>query len=71
MANLNPQPNTNNKLVAGGLGGAVAIIVAWLLKEYTNVDMPDYVEMALSTIISLGVAHFTPIRDYQVDDGEG
>lgn len=59
---MNDQPSTSNKLVAGGFAGAVVIVLAWVLKQYTNVDMPDYVEMALSTIISLAVAHITPIN---------
>lgn len=57
---MNDAPSTNNKLVTGGLAGAVVVVLAWVLKQYTSVDMPDYVEMALSTIISLGVAHLTP-----------
>lgn len=54
------QPDTSNKLVTGGLAGAIVIVLAWALKQWTSVDMPDYVEMALSTIISLAVAHLTP-----------
>lgn len=55
-----PQPGTRNKLINGGLSGAVVIIMVWLAKQFGNVDIPDYVQNALGIVITLAVAHLTP-----------
>lgn len=58
---MNDQPNTTLKLISGGGAGACVIILVWSLKTWAGVEMPDYVQMAMSTVISLGAAHFTPV----------
>jgi len=58
---MDNQPNTTAKLIAGGGSGAIVIIIVWALRTWAHVDMPTEVAMALSTVISLGAAHFTPV----------
>jgi len=55
------QPNTTAKLLAGGGAGALTVIVVWALKQWAHTEVPTEVAMALSTIISIGAAHFTPL----------
>ena len=51
-------------LGGGAVGGAVAQILAWVLKQYTNVDMPVEIQIAvasvLSTLAGIAAAHWTP-----------
>ena len=63
------QAGTGNKVAVGlgsGVigGGALAQIIAWALKQYTNVDMPVEIQMAMASVISgvIGIvaAHYTP-----------
>jgi hypothetical protein len=60
---MSDQPNTSNKLVAGGTAGAAAVIIlAWGVKQFTNIEIPDYVQNAIGIIISLTAAHLTPVN---------
>lgn len=58
---MNEQPNTTNKLVNGALAGAIVTVIVWASKAFAHVDIPTEVAMAISTIISLAAAHFTPV----------
>ena len=59
---------TASKVIAGlgggTVGAAVAQIIAWVLKQYTNVEMPVEIQMAiaslLSTVVGIAAAHYTP-----------
>lgn len=51
---MNPTP----KVVAGGAGGAITIIVVWVL-SLVGVDMPAVVASAVTTVASFGAGYFT------------
>jgi putative flippase GtrA len=48
------------KVVAGGLGGALGVIVVWLLTTYGNVEVPAEVAAAIATIFSIVLGYITP-----------
>lgn len=45
------------KVQAGGLGGAVTVVIVWLLGAIANVDVPAEVASAFTVIISTGLAY--------------
>ncbi len=51
-----PHNRPIRKLRQGALGGAVAIICAWLL-EANGIDVPEPVEWAIGTVVTLAVAY--------------
>ena len=48
------------KVAFGGLGGAVASIVLWVLGEYAGVVPPPEVAAAIATVIVVGVGWLVP-----------
>jgi hypothetical protein len=65
---MNEQPNTTNKLMVGGGSAALVIIIVWAVKTWAHTDIPTEVAMALSTVISLGAAHYTPVNKPKDED---
>jgi len=55
-----------NKTVAGGLAGALTMIVVWALHQWGKVDVPAEIAVAISTVLSFAVSWSTPPaeRDY-------
>ncbi len=51
-----PQP----KVVAAGLGGALATIVVWLIGVLFRVDVPPAVAAAIATVFSFAAGYITP-----------
>jgi cobalamin synthase len=39
-----------------GVGGAIAIIVVWLIATFAHADIPDYVTAALTILFGAGAA---------------
>lgn len=56
------------KVSAGALSGALVIVLAWLLKQYADVDLPDEVQSALVVLISAMVAYAVPIQDGEIEE---
>jgi hypothetical protein len=48
------------KVLNGGVGGALATAVIWLLKQYGNVDLPPEVAAAFTFVLMTVVAYVTP-----------
>lgn len=46
------------KVQAGGLGGAVTVVLVWLLGALANIDIPPEVASAFTTIIATGLAYW-------------
>ena len=46
--------------VAGGIAGAVVVVLVWLVKALAQLDVPLEVSMALVVIIQGAVTHFCP-----------
>lgn len=45
------------KVQAGGLGGAVTVVIVWLLGAVGHIDVPPEVASAFTVIISTGLAY--------------
>lgn len=50
----------NAKAWAGGLAVAVMTIAAWALKQYAATELPDEVQGAATTLITMAVVYFVP-----------
>lgn len=50
----------DNKVAAGGVAGAVTIILVWLLNTAAGVDVPPEVASALTTVLSFAAGWITP-----------
>lgn len=48
------------KVVAGALGGAISVILIWVLKAYGNVELPPDVAAAFTLVVSTVVAYLIP-----------
>jgi hypothetical protein len=48
------------KVIAGGLGGALATLVVWLVQAYGGVEVPADVAAALATVFAFIVGYLTP-----------
>ena len=49
-----------NKVTAGVVAGAVAMIVTWAAKAFGHVDVPAEVVVGLSTVATFVVQYLTP-----------
>jgi hypothetical protein len=54
------------KVQAGALGGAVGIIIAWILSGPVGLDVPAEVGAAISTVCSFALAWLIPAKDQEV-----
>lgn len=45
--------------VTTAAAGAVTVIIVWALKQFTNIDVPNEVASAFTTVVSVLAAHFT------------
>lgn len=58
MATFNqPTPAPTRKVAAGGIAGAVSIILVYLLKQVFNVDLPAEVASSLTLIIGFATSY--------------
>lgn len=55
MNNATPQP----KVIAGGLAGALTVLVVYGLKEFGGIDLPAEVASAFTTLVSGVAAYLT------------
>lgn len=46
------------KVKAGGLGGAVTVVIVWLLNGVVGIDVPPEVASAFTVIVSTGLGYF-------------
>lgn len=56
-----PTAAPTNKVAAGGVAGALTVILVWVL-NLNGVEMPPEVSSALTVIISFGAAYLTKER---------
>lgn len=55
------------KVTAAAVAGAIVVILTWLLDAYAGVTLPDQVQSALTLLISLAAAYFTPLQPGEVE----
>ena len=48
------------KILAGGLAGAVATIIVWLIESIGKTTVPGAVAVAISTVLSFITAYLVP-----------
>lgn len=46
------------KVKAGGLGGAVSVVLVWVLNTLVGLDIPPEVASAFTVIVSTGLGYF-------------
>jgi hypothetical protein len=51
---------TTNVLGAGGAGGAVAIILIWLVNAFTGLEIPDPVAQAITALCIIVAGYIIP-----------
>lgn len=54
------------KVTAAGLGGLLAALVIWGLKQFAQVDAPADVAAAITTVCSFAAGYMTPAERSQV-----
>lgn len=65
---MNVQPTrVLNKVQTAAVSGAISAIVIWLLTEYGQVVLPEYVAAAITTIIMSLVAYITPLLPGEIE----
>jgi putative flippase GtrA len=48
------------KVGAGGVGGAVAVIVVYILQRYAHINIDATLSAAITTVVTFIVAYLTP-----------
>ena len=48
----------NRKVSAGGIAGALSIILVWALKAYGHTELPPEVASGVTTLISFATSYF-------------
>lgn len=52
----------NPKVAAGGVAGAVTIILVWILNTGAGVDVPPEVASAITTVLSFAAGYMMPSK---------
>lgn len=50
----------DRKVQVGAINGAIMAIIAWIVGEFTSVQIPPEIAVAGSTIIGFVLAYFVP-----------
>lgn len=59
---IEPTRKTTAAIIGGGTSTAIAVILGWALRTYTNVEVPAEVQVAIASLITVGFAYFTKER---------
>lgn len=54
--NLLPTP----KASSAGLGGALSVIVIWVLSSIYQIEIPPEIASAITTVVAFGAAYIAP-----------
>lgn len=55
-----PTAAPTRKVIAGALAGALSIVVAYCVKQFTHTDVPPEISAALQTIFTVVVMYAVP-----------
>lgn len=55
-----PTRKTKAALAGGGAAFALSVVVSWLLRAYTHVEVPAEVQVAIAVLATAGSSYFTP-----------
>lgn len=53
----------DRKVMAGGVGGAAALIVCWLIEKFTHEAVPVYIALSFQTIAVFGLQFLIPNKE--------
>lgn len=54
--------NPTRKVTAGGLAGAVTVILVWVVQEAFAIEIPGEVASAITVVLSFAAAYMTQER---------
>ncbi len=57
-----PTRKTTAAIIGGGTSTAISVILGWVLRTYTNVEVPAEVQVAIASLITVGFAYFVKER---------
>ncbi len=57
-----PTRKTTAAITGGGVATAVSVVMGWLLRTYTNVEIPAEVQVAIACIVCAGASYITKER---------
>lgn len=60
----------NRKVAAGGLGGALSVVLVELLQQAFRITIDAALSSSLTTILSFAVAYFVPNADTDTPIGK-
>ena len=50
----------NSKVIGAGVGGALGVIIVWVLTAFGGVEVPNEIAGATTTLCSAGLTYFFP-----------
>ena len=66
---MTPQPD--KRVTLGALGGALGILIVWLLSVIAHIQVPAEAAMALQTLVIFIVQWYMPVPPAKDLDGDG
>lgn len=61
----------DKRITLGALGGAIGLLLVWLLNQFAGITVPAEPAMALQTIVIFLVQWFMPMPPPRDLDGDG
>lgn len=50
----------DRKVAAGGIAGALSMIVTWMVEESTGVEIPTHIAQSITVVIAFAVSYYVP-----------
>jgi putative flippase GtrA len=60
MRQRNGSLKPTQKVAAGGIAGALSIILVWMIEEFARIKIPAEVASALTVVIGVLTSYLTP-----------
>lgn len=57
-----PTRKTAAAITGGGVATALSVLLGWVLRTYTNVEVPAEVQVAIACIVCAGASYITKER---------
>lgn len=57
-----PTRKTTAAITGGGVATALSVLLGWVLRTYTNVEVPAEVQVAIACIVCAGASYITKER---------
>lgn len=59
--------SVDRKVMAGGVGGAIALVTCWLIEKLTHEAVPVYIALSFQTIAVFGLQFIVPNKEISND----